>query len=72
MGRPRCAPGDEVGVELGADGVEKLGAGGDAFLGDLEEEAAGDGEAGVDVVGLVEVGVVDEPFHPTVVRGFSK
>ena len=57
---PHRAPADEIGIELRTDRVQKLSPGCDAFLGDLEEELAGDGEAFVDVVGLIEMRVVDE------------
>lgn len=56
------APGDEVGGVLGADGVEEFAAGGEAELGDVDEEGAGDAEAFVDLEAAVHVGVVDEPL----------
>lgn len=58
------SPGDEVGVVLGGDGIEELIAGRHAAGGEVEEELAGDVEAFVDVVGIVEAGVVDEAFPP--------
>jgi len=55
-----CAPADERGDVLGGDHVEELGAGGDAHLGEVEEEVSGLAEAVVDLEGFVEVGIVDE------------
>ena len=49
-----------VGDVLGGDHVEELGAGGDAHVGEVEEEVAGFAEAVVNLEGLVEVGIVDE------------
>jgi len=54
------SPADEGRDILRGDHVEELGAGGDAHLGEVEEEMAGFAEAVVDLEGLVEVGVVDE------------
>jgi hypothetical protein len=54
------APGDQVGDELRGDGVEELGAGGQAHVGEVEQQPAGDAQALVDVEGAVEVRVVDE------------
>ena len=53
-------PGDEVGDVLGRDGVEQLGADGDAHRGEVAEELAGEAEALVDLERAVNVGVVDE------------
>ena len=51
---------DEVAVVLRADGVERLGAAGQAERVDLEEELAGPHHPLVDPEGVVHVRVVDE------------
>lgn len=66
------APGDEVGEVLRGDRIERFGAAGQAELVEIDEELARDAQALLYVKGVVEVRVVDEPFQPTVVRGFSK
>jgi len=55
---------------LGGDGVEELGAGGHAEVGEFEEEFAGHAEAAVDIEGIVEVGVVDEALPADGGAGF--
>ena len=64
------SPADERGDVLGGDHVEELGAGGDAHVGEVEEEMAGLAEAVVDLEGLVEVGVVDEALPAEGGAGF--
>ena len=54
------APADQAGDVLRGDHVEELGAGGHAHLGEIEEEVARETEAVVDLVGAVEVRIVDE------------
>ena len=49
------SPADEGGDVLGGDHVEELGAGGDAHLGEVEEQMAGEAQAVVDLEGLVEM-----------------
>ena len=44
----------------GRDHVEEFGAGGDAHLGEVEEKVARETEAVVDLVGAVEMRIVDE------------
>jgi hypothetical protein len=51
---------DEVGKELGRDGVEHFAGNGHALAGQVAEELAGDAQTLVDLVALVEVGVVDQ------------
>lgn len=58
--RPNGAPRDEVCDVLRGDGVEELGADGDAHRGEVAEELAGEAEALVDAEGAVDVRVVDE------------
>ena len=53
-------PADEVADVLRGERVEHLRRGGDAELGDGEQEAAREAEAVLDAEGVVEVGVVDE------------
>src|ERR1035437_6963586 len=53
-------PTDEAGDVLGRDHVEEFGSGGDAHLGQVEEQMAGEAQAVVDFEGLIEMGVVDE------------
>ena len=56
------APGDQVGVVLGADEVQVLGAGGQAHIGQVQQQLPGHVQALVDLEGVVEVGVVDQPL----------
>lgn len=53
-------PGDEIGDVLGGDGIEQLGADGDATVGELAEQVAGDTDTLVDLEGAVDVRVVDQ------------
>ena len=55
-------PGDGVGDVLRGDRIEELAADQQAHVEDVEQELAGDPQAGVDVARAVEVGVVDEPL----------
>lgn len=54
------AQGDEVGEELWGDGVEHLGGDGETGAGEVDVELTGDAQTLVDVVGLVDIGVVDQ------------
>ena len=54
------APADEAGDVLRRDHVEEFGAGGHAHLGEVEEQMAREAQAVVDLVGAVEVRIVDE------------
>lgn len=54
------AEGDEVGKELWGDGVEHLGGDGETGAGEIDVELAGDPQTLVNVVGLVDIGVVDQ------------
>ena len=54
------APAYEAGDVLRRDHVEEFGAGGDAHLGEIEQQIARHAQAVVDVVGLVEMRIVDE------------
>ena len=54
------SPAYEAGDVLGGDHVEKLGSGGHAHLGEIEQEVAGFAQAVVDPEGLIEVRVVDK------------
>ena len=54
------SPTDEAGDVLRRDHVEELGAGGHSHFGQVEEQAAGQAQAVVDFVGLIEIRVVDE------------
>ena len=51
---------DEIGQVLGRDGVEHFTGDGEAGGGQVDVELAGDAETLVDVVGLVDVGIVDQ------------
>lgn len=59
------AQGDQIGQELGGDGVEHLRGDGHAGAGEVAEELARDAQALVDLVRLVDVRVVDQalPAH---------
>ena len=54
------APTDEIRDVLRRNHVEELGAGGDAHLGEIEQQMAREAEAVVDFVGAVEMGIVDQ------------
>ena len=54
------SPGDEPGDVLRGDHVEEFGAGGHAHLGQIHEQVAGQAQAVVDLVGLIEIWIVDE------------
>jgi len=56
------AVGDEVGHVLRSDRIEEFGRGGEAGLGDLGEEAAGETQAFVDAERAIDLRVVDEPL----------
>src|SRR4029453_8139571 len=64
LGRARAdrAPGDQVRSELRRDRVEKLTAGRQAELGEIEQQPARAPEALVDGEAPVEAGIVDEPL----------
>jgi hypothetical protein len=51
---------DEVGKELGRDGVEHFAGNGHALAGQVAEELARDAQTLVDLVALIEVGIVDQ------------
>ena len=53
-------PGDRVGDVLRRDRVEELAADRQAEVEHLQQQGAGDAQAGVDVAGAVQVGVVDQ------------
>src|SRR6185436_7306260 len=53
-------PRDEVREELRGDRIEELRAGRQPECADVEEQAAGEAEAGLHVMGAVEVRIVDE------------
>jgi hypothetical protein len=52
--------GDEIGQVLGGDGVKHLTGDGETGGGQVDVEFAGDTETLVDVVGLIDVGIVDQ------------
>ena len=56
------APGNQVGVILGGDHVEKFGGGGHADVVEGEQKLARLAQAEVDVEGAVQMGVVDQAF----------
>jgi len=56
------SPGDKAGEILRGDHVEKLGAGRDAHLVEIEEQVASKAQAVVDLEGFIEKRVVDEPL----------
>ena len=62
LGRARAdrPPGDGVGDVLRRDRVEELAADRQAEVEHLEQQRARDAQAGVDVAGAVEVGIVDQ------------
>src|SRR5262245_31926445 len=55
-------PADEISVELAEGRVEKLGAGRNSKLENIGEQLPSQAQALVDVVGLVEIRVVDKPL----------
>ncbi len=55
-------PGDEVGVVLPEDGVEKLGRDRQAETDHVEHQLPGEVQPLVDPVGVIEVRVVDKAF----------
>ena len=54
------APAYQLGEVLRRDQVEELGAGGDAHLGEVEQQVARHAQAVVDAIGLVQMRIVDE------------
>ena len=70
--RSDCGPGDEVGDILRRRHVQEFGACGKAEIVHGRQHVARQPQALVDVEAAVEIGVVDQAFQPTVVRGFSK
>ncbi len=54
------APADQAGDVLRRNHVEKFGAGGHAHLGEVEQQMARQAQAVVDLVGAVEMRIVDE------------
>ncbi len=57
-------PADRVGDVLRRDRIEELAADRQAGVEHLQQQLAGDPQAGVDVAGVVEVGIVDQPLPP--------
>lgn len=55
-----CTEGDEVGEELGRNGIEHLSSDGHALAGEITEELPADTETLVDLVALVDIRVIDE------------
>ena len=53
-------PAHQIADILGGDGVQVFGARADAQVQDVAQQRAGDAQALVDVVGVVQIGVVDE------------
>ncbi len=53
------------------DCVEHLAGDGHALVGQVDEELARHAETLVDLETVVDVGIVDQTFQPTVVRGFE-
>lgn len=56
------SPTDESGDVLRRDHVKEFGAGGHAHLGEIEKEIACQAQSVIDLVGAVEVRIVDETF----------
>ena len=54
------SPTDQAGDVLRRDHVEEFGSGGHAHLGQVEQQMARQAQAVVDLVGLIEMGIVDE------------
>ena len=52
--------------------LQEFRGGGESFAQHADQRLAREQQALADVVAAVDVGVVDQPFQPTVVRGFSK
>ena len=69
---PDGAPADEIGEIEKAGGVEEFGGGGEPQSIDVEQHLACQMQSPIDVVAAVQVRIEDQPFQPTVVRGFSK
>ena len=53
---------------------QRLGGGGQAQLGHVQQQPAGPAQTGVDAIAAIEMGGIDQinSCQPTVVRGFSK
>ena len=64
------SPADDVGVELPQRGIEKLGADGQTFGADVDQELAADAQALVDLVRSVASRVVDESLPADHGAGF--
>lgn len=56
------APADQVGNVLRADEIQELGGGGHPFLVEVQQQAAGQAQALVDMKALVHIGVIDQPL----------
>ena len=56
------SPTHQIADELGRDGIEEFAAGGQAEFGEIHQQAAGFAQPFVDGVGIVEMGIVDEPL----------
>ena len=56
------SPTDEAGNVLRRNHVKEFGSGGHAHLGQVEQQMARQAQAVVDLVGLIEIGIVDEPL----------
>ena len=65
-----CRPGDDVGDVLGDDRVEHFGGDRQPDVDDAEHQLAGDEDPFFDVVGLVEIRVVDQPLPADGGAGF--
>ncbi len=65
-------PADAVLQILWRNRVQGLGGQRQAQLGEFHQQLTGGVQALLDLEGPIEVRVVDQPFQPTVVRGFSK
>ena len=70
--RTNRAPRDSVGEELREDGIEELAASRHLRLGKVHEQLARQAQPLVDSETPLRCGSLINPFHPTVVRGFSK
>src|SRR5690606_36968784 len=53
-------PADQILQVLGRNGVQRLGGGGQAHFGQVQQQAATDAQAILDLEGVVQVGIVDQ------------
>ena len=70
--RPDGAPANQAGNVLRRDHVQELGARGNAGLGKVKQQVPRQAQAIVDLVGLIEIGIVDQPLPADCGAGLLK